>query len=174
MKITPRVPGEIPLLDIWEKYNSRKVLEFIFIGGAGSTVPGYPYLSRFPDIYSNVSVRPVVRPNLLGRYFNACNTTDNHNRMRQYDLVQDNYWVTQSGYFILATTVALGMGIVDGKTLYCRGVADGNLEKNISTLEYKKSQVFDCFDNPFTAYFGIPDFHPPTITIDDSPPLPPA
>ena len=29
------------------------------------------YLSRFPDIYSNVSVLSVVRPHLLGRYFNT-------------------------------------------------------------------------------------------------------
>ena len=60
LKSTPRFPSEIPLLAIEYKYNSRKVLGFIATGGAGSTEPGDPYLSRFPDIYSNVSVRPVV------------------------------------------------------------------------------------------------------------------
>ena len=50
MKITPRVPGGRPLLAIGYRYNSRKVLEFIDTGGAGSTEPGYPYLSRLPDI----------------------------------------------------------------------------------------------------------------------------
>ena len=38
-------------------------------------------------------------------------------------MLLDKYRVTQSGYFRLATTVALGMGITDGKLLYCHGVA---------------------------------------------------
>ena len=83
LKITPIFPGESPLLAIGDKYNSRKVLGFIATEGAGSTEPGDPYLSRFPDIYSNVSVRPVVCPHLLGRYFNACNAIENRNSMRQ-------------------------------------------------------------------------------------------
>ena len=95
LKSTPRFHGERPLLAIGYKYNSRKVLGFIAIEGAGSTEPGDPYLSRFPDIYYNVSVRPVVRPHLLGRYFNACNAIENHNRMRQSDLLLEKYWVTQ-------------------------------------------------------------------------------
>ena len=72
LKSTPRFPVESPLLAIGYEYSSRKVLGFIATEGAGSTEPGYPYLSRFPDIYSNVSVRPVVRTHLLVRYFNAC------------------------------------------------------------------------------------------------------
>ena len=55
--------------------------------------------------------------------------------MRQSDLSLEKYWVTQSGYFRLATTVALIMGITDGKLLYCHGVAEGNEYKKISTLE---------------------------------------
>ena len=62
LKSTPRFTGESPLLAIGYKYNSRKVLGFIATEGAGSTEPGYPYLSHFPDIYSNVSVLPVFRP----------------------------------------------------------------------------------------------------------------
>ena len=122
LKSTPRFPGESPLLAIGYKYNSRKVLGFIATEGAGSTEPGDPYLSRFPDIYSNVSVRPVVRPHLLGRYFNACNAIENHNRMRQSDPVLEKYWMTQSGYFRLATTVALGMGISDRKPIFCDSI----------------------------------------------------
>ena len=86
MKSTPRFPGEIPLLAIGYKYNSRKVLGFIATEVAVSTEAGHPYLSCFPDIHSNVSVRPVVRPHFLVRYFNACNEIENHNRMRQSDL----------------------------------------------------------------------------------------
>ena len=60
MKSNPSFPGERPLLAIGYKYNSRKVLGFIATEGAGSTEPGDPYLSCFPDIYSNVSVPPIV------------------------------------------------------------------------------------------------------------------
>ena len=138
MKITPRFPGGIPLLDIGYKYNYRNILGLISTEGDESNEPGDPYLSSFPDIYSNVSVHPVVHHHLLGRYLNTCNTIDNHNRMWQSDIALYKYWVTQSGYFRLATTLALGMGITDGKLLYCHGVSEGNRDRKISTLYYKK------------------------------------
>ena len=148
MKSNPRFTSDRPCLDIGQKDNSRKFPGFIATEGYGSTEPGDPHLSRYPDIYSNVSVRPVVCPHLLGRYFNACNAIDNHNRMQQSDLSLEKYWVTQSGYFRLATTVALGMGITDGKLLYCHGVAEGNMDKKISTLEYKNRTFYDCLIIP--------------------------
>ena len=83
LKSTPRFPCERPLLAIGYKYNSRKFLGFVATEGAGSTEPGGPYLSRFPDIYSTVSVCPVVHLHLIGRYSNACNAIYNHNRMWQ-------------------------------------------------------------------------------------------
>ena len=86
MKSNPRVPGGIPLLEIGYKYNYRKVIGFNDIERYGSNEPGDPYLSCFPDIYSNVSVRPVVFPHLLGRYFNTCNEIENHSRIRHSDI----------------------------------------------------------------------------------------
>ena len=128
-KITPRFTGGIPPLAIGYKYNSIKVVGFISTEGVGITEPGDPFLSRFPDIYSNVSVRPVVLPHLLGRYFNACNTICNNNSMHQYDIALEKYLVTQSGYFRLATTVALGMSVTYGRLLYCHGVSKENFEQ---------------------------------------------
>ena len=87
LRSNPRVPGDITLMEILYKYNSRKVLGFIVTGGAGNTEPGDTYLSHFTDIYCNISVCPVVFPHLLFRYFNACNGIENQNRMRQYNLV---------------------------------------------------------------------------------------
>ena len=106
MKSTPRVPGDIPLMAIGYKYIYQKVLEFIARGGG--TVPGVPYLSRYPDDYSNVSILPVLRPHLLGGYFSANNTIDNHDRMRQSGIALEKYWVTQSGNFILANYSGIG------------------------------------------------------------------
>ena len=54
VKITPRVLGDIPLMAIGYKYNSRKVLGFIYTEGYGITEPGDPCLSCLPDMFSNV------------------------------------------------------------------------------------------------------------------------
>ena len=107
---------------------------------------------------------------MLGRYFNACDSTDNHNIMWQSGLALEKYWVTQGGYFRLATTVALGMGITDGNLVYCHGVAEVNFNMKILTLEYNNRTVYYCFNSPFTSDFGIPAVHLPPITVDDRPP----
>ena len=67
---------------------------------------------------------------------------DNQNRMRQSDIVLEKYWVTQSGYFRIATIVALCMGIADGKLIYCHDVSERNVDKKISTLEYNNKKVY--------------------------------
>ena len=114
------------------KYNSRKVLGFIATEGSGSTEPDDPYLSHIPDIYSNVYIHPVIRPHLLGRYLNVNNAIDNHNRIMQSGLALEKYWVTQSGYFILATTVVLGVVIIYGKLLFCHGILERSVYKKVS------------------------------------------
>ena len=63
--------------------------------------------------------------------------------MRQYDTEIDKYWVTQSGYFRLSTTVELGMSIVDGKLLFYHGFSEGNVYKKVSTVEYNNRSVYD-------------------------------
>ena len=63
---------------------------------------------------------------MIGRYLNACNGIYNH---KQPDPSLDKYWVTQSGYFIPATTVALGMGTTDAKLLLCHGISEQSRDK---------------------------------------------
>ena len=90
--------------------------------------------------------------------------------MRKSDILLYKYWVTQSCYFRLATNTVLGMGIIDGDLLYCHGVAEGNVDKKISTLEYNNRTVYDCFNNPFTSDCGSRAMHITCITIDNRPP----
>ena len=52
--------------------------------------------------------------------------------MRQSDLDLDKYWVTQSGYFRLATTVELGMGITGENIIVCRGISYQVIDKKFS------------------------------------------
>ena len=89
--------------------------------------------------------------------------------MSQSDLVLDKYWVTQSGYFRLATTVEFGMGIIDGKILFCHGISEGGEGKKFSTREYNDRMVYECFNNTIPYHGGSPALNLPTIIIDDSP-----
>ena len=97
MKSDPRVSGDKPLTVIGYKYRYHTVLGFIAMKGGWSTEPGEPYLSHYPDNYSNVSICTVPPPQVIGRYFSACNEIENHNRMRESDIALDKYWLTQSG-----------------------------------------------------------------------------
>ena len=63
--------------------------------------------------------------------------------MRKADLSLEKYWVTQSGYFRLATNVAMGMGITYGNLLFCHGISEGSVDKKISTIEYNNRTVCD-------------------------------
>ena len=117
IKSCPIVPGGAPLMSIGYNYSSSNVLVFIATEEGVSTEPGYTCLYYFYDNYSNFSFWPIVCPHLLVRYLNTYNTIDNHNRMWQYELALDKYWVTQKDNIRIATTVALDMRITDGKIL---------------------------------------------------------
>ena len=87
--------------------------------------------------------------------------------MRKSDTALHKYWVTKSGYFRLATTVELGMGIKYEKLLFYNGISVGRADKKISTREYNNKTVYDFFNNPFPDDFGSPALNIPPITIDD-------
>ena len=128
---TPSVPGDISLEDIGYKYNFWKVLGFIVTERTGGTDPGDPYLSCFPYIFYIVSVRHDFCPRIIVRSYNAYNSIDQHSKMHKYGLTLDKYWMTQSGYFRIGTTVALGVGITNAKLLFCCGVSEENRDKEM-------------------------------------------
>ena len=61
------------------------------------------------------------------------------------------------------------MSIKDGKLIFFHGVSEGNVDKKIPTIEYNNRMVYDCFNNPFTAGFGIPALDIPPINIYNRP-----
>ena len=69
LKIKPVVPGDRPLIDIGYKYNARKVLYFIVAYNIGSTKTGIPYLSKYPDQFTNIAICPVVCPFVMSKTF---------------------------------------------------------------------------------------------------------
>ena len=65
LRSKPMIPGGRPLIAIGYKYNARKVIYFIVTENAGSTKTGITYLSKYPDQFTNVSLRPVARPGVM-------------------------------------------------------------------------------------------------------------
>ena len=61
------------------------------------------------------------------------------------------------------------MVIADGKLIYCHGVSEVNLDRNISTKEYNNRTFYELFNNPFTDDLGRPALNIPPITFDDRP-----
>ena len=89
--------------------------------------------------------------------------------MHQYVLLIEKYLVTQSGYFRLSNTVALGMGNKDGKLLFYHVISEESTDKKILTKEYNHSTVYDWFNNPFPNHCGSPVLNPPPVPIYDRP-----
>ena len=69
----PIVPGVRLLIGIGYKYNARKVLYFTVTEDAGSTHAGLPYLSKYHDQFSNVSICPVAHPLVIYNFFGSVN-----------------------------------------------------------------------------------------------------
>ena len=65
LRSKPMVSGYKPLIAIGYKYNSRKVLHFIVTDNSGSTKTGITYLSKYPDKFTNVAIRPIARPRIM-------------------------------------------------------------------------------------------------------------
>ena len=168
IKSNPIVPGYIPLMYIGYKYNSRKVLGFIYTEGGEIPDPGFPYLSRLPYNYSYFSISPVVFPHVHVRYLNTFHSIDNHNSIQKSNICIAKQGVTQSGYFRLSITVALVMGITYAIMLFCNFISDLIRDKKCLIREYNNRAVYDCFNNPFPFDFHIPFFNLPPITLDGS------
>ena len=73
MKSAPIFPDNKPLMTIGYKCISQKILGVISAEGGIITVPGVPYLFFYPENYYNVSINPMFRPSVIGRYFSAWN-----------------------------------------------------------------------------------------------------
>ena len=80
------MPWERLLLAIRYKYNSRKVLSYVVTSGTGITTLGTPYLSKYPDQFSNVSICAVALPLLMSKFFGSVYEVESQNKSCQLDL----------------------------------------------------------------------------------------
>lgn len=122
----------IELLAIGYKYSSKKTLFFCAPVGAGGTIPGKPYVTKWPDEYGNVCTRNVLRLVICSRYFKYARMIDNHNQMRQHELALEKKWVTQDCWFRLYTSI-IGMTVVDSMLAIRSSVPPGHVRRNMPT-----------------------------------------
>ena len=66
------VPVDRSLIAIGQKYNAREVLSFIVTDNLGSTKTGIPYLSKYPDQFTNFAIHPVARPLVMSKNIFYC------------------------------------------------------------------------------------------------------
>lgn len=145
MESTAPITG-VKLVAIGYRYNARKTLCFVMTKDAGSTLPGTPYMAKFPDQCGNVVERKVTRPQALSFFFETSNLMDAHNHARQYLLALERHWKTPNPWFRNVTTI-IGMTVIDcWKALKHRMP---QLHGNMSVEEYADCLAFDCYNNGY-------------------------
>jgi Transposase IS4 len=149
------MPTGVKLIAVGYKYNSKKVLSFVFTANCGLTLPGVPYVARFNDRYGNVVHRDVPRPQVISEYFSKSNVIDAHNHIRQHELGLEELWVTQDCWFRLDTTF-IGITVTDCLKAYRHGLRRTNID--LTTKEFAERLAFDCMHNPFGNALGAADF----------------
>ena len=154
LRSKPTVPRGRPLIDISYKYNAHKVVYFIVTYNAGITQTGIPYLSKYPDQFTNVSIRYVAHPLDMSKKY--VNEVGSHNKARQSGLVLEKLYVTQCGWLGLWTTVSMGMTINGFWKLFHYGFNRYHYEKSIGIRELSEQLAQYFFNNPFSHDSGNP------------------
>ena len=75
----PMIPGDRPIIYISYKYNVQKFLSFIVTDNSGSINTGIPYLSMYPEQFTNVVIRLVSRPLIMSKNSDV-NEIDSRNK----------------------------------------------------------------------------------------------
>ena len=114
----------MPLISIVYKYNSQKVISFIATEVSERVNYGITYLSNYPDLFDNVPIFPVSIPLVVPNLSGSSNEVDSHNKFRQYDLVLENYLVTQFVWIQLFTAVYMVVIIKNYGNYFILGIRE--------------------------------------------------
>ena len=68
-RIKSMVPGDRPIIGIGYKYNAQKFLSFIVTDNSDITKTIIHYLSKYPDQFTNFSIRPIACPLVMSKTF---------------------------------------------------------------------------------------------------------
>ena len=72
------------------------------------------------------------------------------------DMALEQFWVIQSCWISLCTTVDMYSTINNLCKLFCYGVQIDHYEKIIGIRDFLELIALDCFNTPFSNYTGIP------------------
>ena len=148
LEMTTEVDG-VKLIAIGTKYNSKKTQFHLVTEGAGSTLPGRPYVSKFHDELGNVLTREVARPAAVSRYFSKFNKVDVHDHRRQHELGLERKWVgkdEKAGKFRLWTTVK-GVTAIDTMLSVQSHSSLGSPIRSKTTREFIELLAEEMIDN---------------------------
>jgi hypothetical protein len=148
-------PSSIKLIAVGNKYNSKKVLCFVFTANCGLTLPGVPYVARFNDSYGNVVHCDIPQPQVIAEYFGKSNIIDAHNHNHQHELGLEELWVTKDCWFCLDTTF-IGITLMDCLKAFHYGLRQTKID--LMTKEFAERMAFDCMHNQFGNELGAADF----------------
>ena len=126
----------------------QSVLTFIGTSNAGSTLPGEPYIARFPDNFGNLEEREIERPQVVSRYFKYSDKIDSHNKTRQGDIALEKYWRTTNCWLRLSTTF-VGLNLADSWNAVRFHAADDSGFKNMPVELFAESLVYDLWNKPW-------------------------
>ena len=148
----------IKFIAIGYKYNSKKTLFFLAPEGAGGTIDGEPYVTKWPDEHGNVMTRNVLRLVLASRYFLTFMKVDKHNQLRQHELSLESKWVTDDGWFRLFCTL-VGITVVDTMlTLRSESHSDHKF-KTMRTAEFAELLAEEMVMNTLDGHLSRPNKH---------------
>jgi len=121
-----------------------QVCHFIGTWNAGSTTPGEPYKSKWPDEFGNLQSRDVLRPDCISRYFNSSNVIDVDNSLRQNELALEQHWRTLNPWFRIDTTI-IGITVTDAFLLARYSVPSASQIVRMSMADWAGYVAHDFF-----------------------------
>ncbi len=160
----------IKFIAIGYKYNSKKTLFFLAPEGAGATVDGEPYVTKWPDVDGNIMTRNVMRLVLASRYFLGFNKVDKHNQLRQSELALEKKWLTTDGWFRLFTTL-IGINVVDTMLVLRSESHTSHPFKTMTTKEFTEILAEDLVMNEFDGVLSRPKPRTAVRLAKEAPPV---
>lgn len=151
----------IPLICVATKYSKAKTLFICAVEGAGTTLEGTPFVTKWPDEFGNVHTREVYRPAVASRYFENMNYVDVHDHYRQGEVGLEIKWVPkgeQRGKFRIHCTV-MSIAAVDSMiAVQCHSHLRHAI-RGITTLDYIERLAEEMVDNEIDGHKSRPSPH---------------
>ena len=110
----------------------------------GSTLPGAPYIAKWPDPCGNLKSREVLRPGIISEYFSKSNIIDVGNGIRQNELAFERHWLTKNPWFRIDCT-SVGITVADSYLAAQKQAPDHARIKEMGARNFSMHLVHDLW-----------------------------